>query len=158
MINGQNSKLKFILSLIILCFFLFLQILNVPNHILAERPSGYLINLISKDMAPIHQVFSNLRSLFSLLEIILVFSLLWNFVGWQTFGSVIFSIPLIFCQTTLGNVFTSLRDKAARMTDKRLRLIHDVISGIRVLKMNAWEWCFHDLVSEVRRYEFPFKN
>ena len=150
--------MKFILSLIILCFFLFLQILNAHHHILAERTSGYLINLISKDMAPIHHVFSNLRSLFSLLEIILVFSLLWNFVGWQTFGSVIFSIPLIFCQTTLGNVFTSLRDKAARMTDKRLRLIHDVISGIRVLKMNAWEWCFHDLVSEVRRYEFPFKN
>ena len=74
MINGQNSKLKFILSLIILCFFLFLQILNARHHILAERTSGYLINLISKDMAPIHHVFSNLRSLFSLLEIILVFS------------------------------------------------------------------------------------
>ena len=117
MINGQNSKLKFILSLIILCFFLFLQILNARHHILAERTSGYLINLISKDKAPIHHVFSNLRSLFSLLEIILVFSLLWNFVDWQTFGRVIFSIPLIFCQTTLGNVFTSLRDKAARMRE-----------------------------------------
>ena len=55
----------------------------------------------------------------------------------------------------LANVFKSLQDKAAKMTDKRLRQMHDVISGIRVLKMNAWEWCFHDLVSEVRRYEFP---
>ena len=95
MINGQNSKLKFILSLIILCFFLFLQILNARHHILAERTSGYLINLISKDMAPIHHVFSNLRSLFSLLEIILVFSLLWNFVGWQTFGRLIWTSHLL---------------------------------------------------------------
>ena len=109
-------------------------------------------------MVPIHQVFSNVRSLSAPLEILLVFSLLWNLVGWQTFGGVVFSIALIFCQTTLGNVFKSLQDKAARITDSRLRLIHDVISGIRVLKMNAWEWCFHDLVSEVRRYEFPCKK
>ena len=131
---------------------------NSRHHILAERTSGYLINLISKDMVLIFQVFSNLKSLSAPLEILSVFSLLWNFVGWQTFGGVIFSIAHIFCQMNLGNVFKSLQDKAAKMTDKRLRQMHDVISGIRVLKMNAWEWCFHDLVSEVRRYEFPCKN
>ena len=52
---------------------------------------------------------------------------------------MIFSIAHIFCQVNLGNVFKSLQDKAAKMTDKRLRQMHDVISGIRVLKMNAWE-------------------
>ena len=109
-------------------------------------------------MVLIFQVFSSLKSLSAPLEILPVFSLLWNFVGWQTFAGVIFSIAHIFCQVNLGNVFKSLQDKAAKMTDKRLRQMHDVISGIRVLKMNAWEWCFHDLVSEVRRYEFPCKN
>ena len=47
-----------------------------------------------------------------------------------------------------------LQVKVTTLTDKRLRLIYDVISGIRVLKMNAWEWCFRDLVSGVRRYVF----
>ena len=39
------------------------------HHILAERTSGYLINLISKDMVLIIQVFSNLKSLSAPLEI-----------------------------------------------------------------------------------------
>ena len=47
-----------------------------------------------------------------------------------------------------------LQEKVTTLTDKRLRLIYDVISGIRVLKMNAWEWCFRDLVSGIRRYVF----
>ena len=47
-----------------------------------------------------------------------------------------------------------LQEKVTTLTDKRLRLIYDVISGIRVLKMNAWEWCFRDLVSGIRRYAF----
>ena len=67
--NTQNSKLNLTSSLIILCLFLLLQILNARHHILAERTSGYLINLISKDMVLIIQVFSNLKSLSAPLEI-----------------------------------------------------------------------------------------
>ena len=106
-------------------------------------------------MVHIHQALSNIAALSAPLEILVVFCLVWNLVGWQTFGGVVFSILLIAYQTTLGNVFKILQDKAAKLTDRRLQLIHDVISGIRVLKMNAWEWCLFNLVSGVRRYVFP---
>ena len=106
-------------------------------------------------MIHIHQAIANTDALRAPLEIFIVFCLLGNLVGWQTFGGVVFSIILIVYQTTLGNVFKILQDKAAKLTDRRLQMIRDVISGIRVLKMNAWEWCFRDLVSGVRRYVFP---
>ncbi|KAL9960218.1 hypothetical protein ACROYT_G033645 [Oculina patagonica] len=129
------------------------KIMITKHHILADKSSGYAINLITKDMIHIHQAISNLDSLTAPIEILVVFCLLWKLVGWQTFGGVVFSIILIAYQTALGNVFKILQEKVARLTDRRLRLIYDVVSGIRVLKMNAWEWCFRDLVSGVRRSE-----
>ncbi|XP_022781314.1 multidrug resistance-associated protein 4-like [Stylophora pistillata] len=146
-LNPPNHKLS--LSFLVL----FLQILNTRHRVLTERTSGYLINLISKDMVPVYEACSNLRSLSAPLGILVVFPFLWIFVGWQTLGGAVFSVVLIVYQTTLGSVFKRLQDKVARLTDKRLRLIYDVISGIRVLKMNAWEWCFYDLVSKVRSLE-----
>ncbi|KAJ7369491.1 hypothetical protein OS493_038588 [Desmophyllum pertusum] len=130
-----------------------MKIMTTRHHILAERSSAYVINLISKDMIHIHQAIANVASLQAPLEILVVFCLLWKLVGWQTFGGVVFSVILIAYQAALGGVFKMFQDKVVRLTDRRLRLIYDVISGIRVLKMNAWEWCFRDLVSGVRRSE-----
>ncbi|KAL9960216.1 hypothetical protein ACROYT_G033643 [Oculina patagonica] len=135
------------------------KIMTTKHHTLAEKSSGYVINLITKDMIHIELAITNLDSFTALVEILVVFCLLWKLVGWQTFGGVVFSIILIAYQTALGNVFRKLQSKA-KLTDRRLRLIYDVVSGIRVLKMNAWEWCFRDLVSSVRRSElnFVYKN
>ena len=128
------------------------QIITTKQYILAEKSSGYVINLITKDMIHVHQAISCQDSLIAPMEILVVFCLLWKLVGWQTFGGVVFSIVLIAYQTALGNVFKILQEKVATLTDRRMRIINDVVCGIRVLKMNAWEWCFRDLVSGVRRY------
>ena len=37
------------------------------------------------------------------------------------------------------------------MTDKRVKVMNEVLSGIRVIKMYAWEYAFRDLVATIRR-------
>ena len=44
----------------------------------------------------------------------------------------------------------SLRFKSARYTDKRVKLMNQVISGIRVIKMYGWEYAFKTLISNIR--------
>ena len=43
------------------------------------------------------------------------------------------------------------RSKTAALTDSRIRLMNEVVSGIRIIKMYAWEKPFSALVTEVRR-------
>lgn len=74
------------------------------HHVLAEKSSGYVINLISKDLIPVHKAIVCQDSLLAPVEIFVVFCLLWKLVGWQTFGGVAFSIILIAYQTLLGKV------------------------------------------------------
>ena len=47
----------------------------------------------------------------------------------------------------------SLRFKAAQLTDKRVKVMNEVITGIRVIKMYAWEYAFKDLVAGIRKYD-----
>lgn len=44
-----------------------------------------------------------------------------------------------------------LRSKTAVLTDSRIRIMNEVVSGMRIIKMYAWEKPFAALVSEVRR-------
>ena len=44
-----------------------------------------------------------------------------------------------------------IRVKSARITDKRVVIMNEVITGIRVIKMYAWEYAFKRVVSKLRR-------
>ena len=37
------------------------------------------------------------------------------------------------------------------MTDRRVKVMNEVINGIRVIKMYAWEYAFSDVISAIRK-------
>ena len=43
------------------------------------------------------------------------------------------------------------RLNAAGKTDKRVKHMNEIISGIRVVKMYGWEYAFHQLIGSLRR-------
>ena len=42
------------------------------------------------------------------------------------------------------------RLKSARLTDKRVKVMNEIISGMRLIKMYAWEWAFHEYIKNIR--------
>ena len=95
--------------------------------------------------------------------------LLYIEVQWSAFVAtalLVFQIPLHltvlkffsklrfdFCTTlqSFKSIVIFHRFKAARMADRRVKVMNEVISGIRVIKMYAWEYAFKDLVATIRR-------
>ena len=37
------------------------------------------------------------------------------------------------------------------MTDNRVRVMNEIIIGMRLIKMYAWEWAFHEYVKNIRK-------
>ncbi len=48
-------------------------------------------------------------------------------------------------------MFAKLRLETAKRTDKRITIMSEIINGIKVIKMYAWEFSFLELVQQARR-------
>lgn len=53
----------------------------------------------------------------------------------------------------IGRLSAKFRRLTALKTDKRVRLVNEVISGIQVIKMYAWEKSFISLMKSARKYD-----
>ncbi|XP_054158180.1 ATP-binding cassette sub-family C member 4-like [Oppia nitens] len=53
----------------------------------------------------------------------------------------------------MGRLFLKIRRKVAALTDNRIRLMNDIITGMSVIKMYAWERHFNKLIAHARRKE-----
>ena len=54
-------------------------------------------------------------------------------------------------QILMGRLFLNVRTNTAKLTDGRIRIMNEIITGMRVIKMYAWEKSFAELVSQARK-------
>eukprot|EP00466_Bigelowiella_natans_P010970 jgi/Bigna1/90850/estExt_fgenesh1_pg.C_810031 len=59
----------------------------------------------------------------------------------------------VFCQFRFSKAYARLRFEAAHYTDQRVKLMSEVITGVRVMKCYAWEHAIADRVGRVRELE-----
>ena len=53
----------------------------------------------------------------------------------------------------MSKQFSTLRGETAKKTDERISLMNEIINGIKVIKMYAWESSFAKLIENARRYD-----
>ena len=64
---------------------------------------------------------------------------------------VLFLVLLIPCVVIISAVCAELREKTAEVTDRRMSLMDELVTGIRALKAHAWEKNYREKVRKVRR-------
>lgn len=81
-------------------------------------------------------------------------TLIWQQIGWASLipviGLLLKTIPV---QTRLSHISSKLRLRVAIRTDNRVGIMNEIIQGIQVIKMYAWEKPFQYVVAEARRLE-----
>lgn len=68
-------------------------------------------------------------------------------------GVIALLLKTIPVQTSLSRLNSKLRLKVALRTDDRVGIMNEIIQGIQVIKMYAWEIPFQNVVAEARRME-----
>ena len=119
---------------------------------LAKITSGHVVDLVSNDIQRLdlatQSLFTSLRSPF---DLIILGILLCVLIGWQAVTGLTFALILIPYEAEMTGWVAKLRMRAAQVTDKRLAVMNEIISGIRAVKMYAWEWPYRDKVRQIRR-------
>ncbi|XP_077200008.1 ATP-binding cassette sub-family C member 4 [Paroedura picta] len=137
-----------------MCHMIYRKALRLSNTAMTKTTTGQIVNLLSNDVNKFDQVTIFLHFLWAgPLQAVAVTVLLWLEIGPSCLAGMAILIILLPLQTCFGRLFSSLRRRTAAFTDVRIRTMNEVITGIRIIKMYAWEKSFADLVNILRRKE-----
>ncbi|NXX29747.1 MRP4 protein, partial [Nicator chloris] len=137
-----------------MCHMIYRKALRLSNVAMAKTTTGQIVNLLSNDVNKFDQVTIFLHFLWAgPLQAIAVTVLLWMEIGPSCLAGMAVLIILLPVQTCIGRLFSSFRSKTAALTDVRIRTMNEVISGMKIIKMYAWEKSFAELVNGLRRKE-----
>ncbi|XP_044782845.2 ATP-binding cassette sub-family C member 4 [Bubalus bubalis] len=136
------------------CHMIYRKALRLSSPAMGKTTTGQIVNLLSNDVNRFDQVTMFLHYLWvGPLQAVAVTALLWMEIGISCLAGMAVLIILLLLQSCFGKLFSSLWSKTAALTDERIRTMSEVITGIKTIKMNAWEKSFIDLITRLRSKE-----
>ncbi|XP_061511303.1 ATP-binding cassette sub-family C member Sur isoform X2 [Anopheles gambiae] len=126
--------------------------LPAPNF---AHDAGTITNLMSDDAFNVMSFVKMVHYVWAIpLKIAVVMYLLYRQLGISTvIGSVVCIVTMTPLQLLIGKLMAANSKKVSECTDERLRRINEVLLGIKLIKLNAWETVFKDKISQARQQE-----
>nr|QCO93576.1 ATP-binding cassette subfamily C member 5 [Chilo suppressalis] len=128
--------------------------LRMSNAARKESTVGEIVNLMSVDAQRFLELTAYLNMIWSApLQIALALYFLWGILGPSVLAGLAVMIILIPVNGLIANRVKTLQIKQMKYKDERVKLMNEVLNGIKVLKMYAWEPSFEDQVLKIRNKE-----
>ncbi|KAI1286762.1 Multidrug resistance-associated protein 1 [Halotydeus destructor] len=116
--------------------------------------TGQIVNLMSLDTQRIVGYVGQANTWWvAPLQITIAMYLLWQQLGVATIAGIVVMIILIPLNAYITTKWRKIQRALMLQKDKRSKLMNEIINGIRVLKMYAWETSFSDQVKNIRKDE-----
>ncbi|KAJ3181645.1 hypothetical protein HDU85_003589 [Gaertneriomyces sp. JEL0708] len=117
-------------------------------------PSGKIMTIVSTDAHRIELFTQFVHVLWAApLQIVVICVLLLTQLGVSALAGVAVLVVLTPLQGRIVKRLGVIRKTVAPLTDKRVKLIQEILAGIRVIKMFAWERPFLSKTGSIRKQE-----
>uniref|UniRef100_A0A3B3XE74 ATP-binding cassette, sub-family C (CFTR/MRP), member 4 n=1 Tax=Poecilia mexicana TaxID=48701 RepID=A0A3B3XE74_9TELE len=137
-----------------MCHMIYQKALRLSSESMGRTTTGQIVNLLSNDVNRFDEIILNLHYLWvGPLQALVIVVFLWSEIGPSCLAGVAAVALMMPVQTWFGKLFGIFRSRTAVLTDSRIRIMNEVVSGIRIIKMYAWEKPLSALITEVRRKE-----
>uniref|UniRef100_A0A8C1G117 Uncharacterized protein n=1 Tax=Cyprinus carpio carpio TaxID=630221 RepID=A0A8C1G117_CYPCA len=128
--------------------------LVVSNDSRKESTAGEIVNLMSADAQRFNDVTNFIHLLWSCpLQIILAIAFLWIELGPSVLAGLLTMVLLVPINGWLATKSRGFQVENMKFKDKRMKIVNDILNGIKVLKYYAWESSFEAQVQEIREKE-----
>ncbi|KAK7499875.1 hypothetical protein BaRGS_00008966 [Batillaria attramentaria] len=87
------------------------------------------------------------------LQVVMVVGVLYYYIGAAVFAGVVTLLLLVPLNSYIAGQQQKLNRKNLKFKDLRLRLTNEILSGMKVLKLYAWEPSFESKITEIRNDE-----
>uniref|UniRef100_A0A672K344 Canalicular multispecific organic anion transporter 1-like n=1 Tax=Sinocyclocheilus grahami TaxID=75366 RepID=A0A672K344_SINGR len=128
--------------------------LVVSNDSRKESTAGEIVNLISADAQRFNKVTNVLHLLWSYpLQIALAIAFLWIELGPSVLAGLLVMVLMVPINGWLATKSRGFQVENMKFKDTRMKIVNDILNGIKVLKYYAWESSFEAQVQEIREKE-----
>ncbi|XP_049887652.1 ATP-binding cassette subfamily C member 4-like isoform X1 [Pectinophora gossypiella] len=154
--HGTYSTQQFGMKVrIAACSLIYRKVMRMSSGALAQTTAGQVVNLLSNDVNRFDYAFIYSHFIWLLpLQVVVVCYLIYIKIGYAAIvgvvGIVLQTIPV---QSYMSKLAARLRMKTATKTDERVRIMDEIINGMQVIKMYAWEKPFEQVVALARKNE-----
>ncbi|KAF6030485.1 ABCC1 [Bugula neritina] len=119
-----------------------------------ESTVGEIVNLMSVDAQRFMDIMTYLNIIWSgPFQIIVALVFLWRILGPSVLVGMSFMGILVPLNAFIGKQLKKLQVEQMKEKDKRIKLMSEVLNGIKVLKLYAWEQSYSDIISGIRQKE-----
>ncbi|KAJ7984782.1 hypothetical protein DPEC_G00358350 [Dallia pectoralis] len=128
--------------------------LIITNAAKRKSTVGEVVNLMSVDAQRFMDLTTFLNMLWSApLQIMLALYFLWQYLGPSVLAGVAVMILLIPFNAAIAMKTRAYQVEQMQYKDSRIKLMNEILNGIKVLKLYAWENSFKEKVLEIRQKE-----
>ncbi|KAJ1877465.1 hypothetical protein LPJ57_003933, partial [Coemansia sp. RSA 486] len=126
--------------------------LNLSNDARQQYNIGGIVTHMSVDSQRVADFFANFSHHLwsSPLQIVLALTLLYRTLGWSMFAGITVMVVSIPTSARLSRSMRALNKLLMGYRDGRMKIMDEVLSGIKIIKLYAWESSFIRRINDVR--------
>uniref|UniRef100_A0A915DLA1 Uncharacterized protein n=1 Tax=Ditylenchus dipsaci TaxID=166011 RepID=A0A915DLA1_9BILA len=138
----------------VMSFISYLNMLKLSPAAKSRYSAGEIVNLATTDVQRVRLCWFQLRD-FIYCPLMMIVGLLGLFyvLGVNTCYGIAVLLLLMPINFYISKRMAHFEQVQMKYKDARLKLVNDILSGMKVLKLYAWELSMQKMVSEVRRKE-----
>ncbi|XP_032063914.1 multidrug resistance-associated protein 1-like isoform X2 [Aythya fuligula] len=133
---------------------LYKKALTLANSSQRKYTTGEIVNLMSADAQQLMELTVNINLLWSApFQIIVAVVFLWKELGSSALAGVAVLLLVIPINALIAAKVKSLKKSQMRYSDQRVKLLSEMLHGIKILKLYAWEPSYQRKVMNIRERE-----
>ncbi|KAI1722936.1 ABC transporter transmembrane region domain-containing protein [Ditylenchus destructor] len=128
--------------------------MRLSNAARREKTIGEMVNLMAIDVDRVQQIVPQSQQYWSTpLQISLSLYFLWNQVGVSVLSGMCVMVLLLPINFLITLQTRKYQIKQMKVKDERTKMVNEVLSGIKVIKLYAWEPPMEQVITELRDKE-----
>lgn len=133
---------------------LYKKVLKMSKSSSIQVDMGQVINVIANDLSRFEDISTSLNAIpLAPIMSALTIWFTYDLISDSCFVGMFIIVMLIPVQAVMGRLFIRYRRSTASVTDKRVRLMSEIIGAMKLIKFYCWEQPFANLIQSIRRDE-----
>uniref|UniRef100_A0A0N4ZYR9 Multidrug resistance-associated protein 1 n=1 Tax=Parastrongyloides trichosuri TaxID=131310 RepID=A0A0N4ZYR9_PARTI len=131
--------------------------LKLSNTARKDKTAGEIVNLMAIDVDRFQHITPQTHQYISTpFQMILAMIFLYQLMGISVISGIFIMLMLFPINFIFSLIIRDYQSKQMNLKDERVKMVNEVLNGIKVIKLYAWEIAMEDVIKKLRNKELVY--